>query len=302
LAIAALDGTASMSPSPLTSTKENGPRPADVKASLRRLDREDSWRWWNAVFVITLLMGVIVVLSLPKLLRDDDPSFVLQLTLAVRGLLGLVLIFNVYTLYQQYLLKQVRGGLARQIEEASEQKARAEAFYELSILDPLTGLFNRRFSQERLEAEISRANRHDTPLGVVLFDLDKFKQINDRFGHGAGDLALQEFGSHLNKAIRGSDFAVRIGGDEFMVVLPECPPENVQIVLSRLASFEIDFGGNRIPISASAGWAQYRSPESAEEVIRRADEALYQQKVALSGPTPATRGYKYGKPSSIRTR
>jgi diguanylate cyclase (GGDEF)-like protein len=268
---------------------------------MRRLDRQDSWRWWCAVLVITLLMGAIVVLSLPKVLRSDDPSFEFQLSLAVRGVLGLVLIFNVYTLYQHHVLRQLRGGLARQMEEASEQKARAEALYELAILDPLTGLFNRRFSQERLEAEISRANRHDTPLAVVLLDLDKFKQINDRFGHAAGDLALKEFARLLNKGIRGADFAVRTGGDEFMVVLPECPQENVQVVLSRLAPFEIDFGGNRIPISASLGWAQYRSPETAEEVIRRADEALYQQKRALSAPTPSTRGKKYGKPSSIRT-
>ena len=67
-----------------------------------------------------------------------------------------------------------------------------------------------------------------------------------------------------------------------MVVLPECPPENVKVVLARLASFEIDFGGNRIPVSASLGWAQYRSPETAEDLIRRADEALYQEKIARS--------------------
>lgn len=271
-----------MSAAPATPVEENCSRPADIKASLYQLDRQDSWRWWNAILVITLLMGLVVVLSLPQLLRSNDPSFESRLTLAVRGLLGLVLFFNVYTLYQQHLLRQLRGGLARQMAEASEQKARAEAFYELAILDPLTNLFNRRFSQERLEAEISRANRHGNPLAVVLLDLDRFKQINDGFGHAAGDFALKEFARRLTKAIRGSDFAVRNGGDEFMVVLPECPPENVQVVLARLASFEIDFEGSLIPVSASLGWAQYRSPETAKELIRRADEALYQEKMARS--------------------
>ena len=85
-----------------------------------------------------------------------------------------------------------------------------------------------------------------------------------------------------------------------MVVLPECPPEKVQVVLSRLNSFEIDFEGNVSAISASLGWVHYRAPETAEEVIRRADEALYQQKVAVSTPTPPTLGHKYGKPSPIR--
>src|ERR1700752_2188100 len=116
----------------------------DFKKSLRRLDRRVSWQWWNAVLVITLLMGTIIVLSLPTEFQRDDPSFQLQLTNAVHGLLGLVLIFNVYTLYQQHLLKQLRNDLAKQIEIATEQRIRAEALYELSILDPLTGFFHPR--------------------------------------------------------------------------------------------------------------------------------------------------------------
>jgi len=240
-----------------------------------------------------LLMGAIVVLSLPRLLQPDDPYFEVQLTLAVRGLLGLVLIFNVYTLYQQHLLKQLRNRLAGQIEEASEQKARAEAYYELAILDPLTGLYNRRFCQERLKAEIARANRHGIPLAVLLFDLNDFKQINDQIGHAAGDYALKEFALRLNKTIRGSDFAVRNGGDEFMVVLPECPAENVEAVLARLAPFEVEFEGNRFNVSSSVGWAQYQPPETVEELIARADAALYEHKTALSH---SVRGRKYGAP------
>src|SRR6266480_2190776 len=89
-------------------TPENDGQTLEIKQSLRRLDRKDSWYWWNAVLVIMLLMGAIGVLSLSKLLPDDDPSYNVQLSIAVRGLLGLVLIFNVYTLYQQYLLKQLR--------------------------------------------------------------------------------------------------------------------------------------------------------------------------------------------------
>ena len=226
-----------------------------------------------------LLMGAIVVFSLPRLLQgDDDPFFQLQLTVAVRGLLGLVLIFNVYTLYQQYLLRQLRHHLAGQIEIATEQRVRAEAFYELAILDPLTGLYNRRFSEERLAAEIIRAERLTTPLIVILFDLDHFKQINDYLGHSAGDLVLREFAGRLSKAIRGSDFAVRTGGDEFMVVLPDCPPENVHLVLSRLTPFEIELGRKRVSVSSSQGWVQYQPSETLEHLIGRADEALYENK------------------------
>ena len=80
-----------------------------------------------------------------------------------------------------------------------------------------------------------------------------------------------------------------------MVVLPECPPEKVQRVLSRVVPFEIELAGNRIPIAASRGFAQYQPPESAEEVMRRADAALYQQKVAILKPV---RGHKYGQPKA----
>jgi diguanylate cyclase (GGDEF)-like protein len=264
------------------SAPKNDSQTLEIKKSLRRLDRKDVWHWWNAVLVIMLLMGAIVALSLPKLLHADDPFFNAQLTIAVRGLLGLVLIFNLYTLYQQHLLRQLRNHLAGQIEITTQQKVRAETFYELAILDPLTGLYNRRFSDERLRAEILRAERNHLPLIVILLDLDDFKQINDRFGHPAGDLVLKEFARRLSKTIRGSDFAVRTGGDEFLLVLPECPPENVQLVLSRLTPFEIACDGKKIPVSSSRGWAQYHPSETPEQFIGRADEALYEQKGSRS--------------------
>ena len=250
----------------------------EIQHSLRVLDRKDWWHWWNTVLVIMLLMGAIAALSLPKILGDKDFYSQLQLDVAVRGLLGLVLIFNVYMLYQQHLLRQLRNHLSSQIEVATEQRVRAEALYELAILDPLTDLYNRRFSEERLKLEIASAKRRGSPLSVLLLDLDNFKRINDRFGHSAGDLILKEFARRLNKAIRGSDVAVRLGGDEFLVILPECPPENVDVILSRITEFEVELGQDRIPVSSSRGWAQYEVDDTAEELIRRADEALYANK------------------------
>lgn len=252
--------------------------PLRILHSLRVLDRKDWWHWWNTVLVIMLLMGAILALSLPKILGDKDFSSQLQLDVAVRGLLGLVLIFNVYMLYQQHLLRQLRNHLSSQIEVATEQRVRAEAFYELAILDPLTGLYNRRFSEERLRTEIASAARLGEPLIVLLLDLDNFKGINDRFGHSAGDLVLKEFARRLSKATRGSDVAVRLGGDEFLVILPECPPEKVGVVLTRLTDFEIETGEDRIPVSSSHGWARYELADTAEELIKRADEALYANK------------------------
>jgi diguanylate cyclase (GGDEF)-like protein len=254
----------------------------EIRPILRKLDRKAWWHWWTAVLVILLLTGGIISLSLPKTFGEGDPNAQVQLGVAVRGLLGLVLIFNVYTLYQQHLLTKMRKHLACQIEIATQQKARAEGFYELAFLDPLTGLYNRRYIEDHLRNEMARAKRRGDSLVVILMDLDNFKKINDRFGHLAGDLVLQEFARRLNKAIRGSDVTVRLGGDEFLAVLPECPPDKVAIVLSRLVSFDVEVGGEKISVSSSRGWAQYRVGDTAQELIKRADEALYEHK-AMAG-------------------
>jgi diguanylate cyclase (GGDEF)-like protein len=256
----------------------NSNRPLQILQSLRLLDRKDWWHWWNTVLVIMLLMGAILALTLPKILGDKDFYSQLQLDVAVRGLLAMVLIFNIYMLYQQHLLRKLRSHLASQIEVATEHRVRAEAFYELAILDPLTGLYNRRFSEERLRTEIASAERRGHSLIVLLLDLDNFKGINDRFGHSAGDLLLKEFAQRLGKAIRGSDVAVRLGGDEFLVILPEYPPEKIDLVLSRVTDFEIEMVQDRIPVSSSRGWARYELADTGEELIKRADEALYANK------------------------
>jgi diguanylate cyclase (GGDEF)-like protein len=232
--------------------------------------------------VVMLLMGAILAISLPTILSGNDFASREQLDIAVRGLLGLVLIFNVYMLYQQHLLRRLRNYLSSQMEVATEQRVRAEALYELAILDPLTGLYNRRFCEERLRAEIARSNRQSDPLIVIALDLDNFKAINDRYGHSAGDLVLQEFARRLSKATRGSDIAVRLGGDEFLVILPECPPEEVQIVLSRMTSFEVDCDGKKVAVSSSRGWAQYQLTETPEQLMKKADLALYEEKARLA--------------------
>jgi diguanylate cyclase (GGDEF)-like protein len=256
--------------------------PAEIQHYLRALERKEWWHWWNTVLVIMLLIGAIVSFSLPNIIDSSDSMSQMELSVAVRGLLGLVLIFNIYMLYQQYLLSVLRKYLTTQIQAAAEQKVRADTLYELAILDPLTGLFNRRFGEDYLRAEIARSERTGASLMVMFLDLDDFKNINDRHGHLAGDLVLQEFAHRLKKAIRGSDIAVRLGGDEFLVVLPECPPEKIELVLSRLMDVQVKLGNENIPVFCSIGWTQYQANDTAEELIRRADAALYADKATLN--------------------
>ena len=111
-----------------------------------------------------------------------------------------------------------------------------------------------------------------------LLDLDHFKEINDRFGHPAGDLALKEFSRRLKKAIRACDVPVRIGGDEFLVILPECPREKVDVILSRLISIEIDIDSQKLPVCYSVGRAHYQVNDTIESLLGRADKVLYTAK------------------------
>lgn len=250
----------------------------EIQRSLHLLDRKNWWHWLNTVLVIMVLTGAIAALPIPKALSDSDLFSNLQIELAIRGLLGVVLIFNIYMLYQQYLLGQARSRLSRQIVAAAEERIRAETIREFAILDPLTGLFSRRFIEERLPIEIARVKRNGYPLIIVLFDLDNFTAANHRYGRPAGDLALKEFARQLSKATRGSDIVARWGGDEFLALLVECPPEKIDIVLSRVRDFEIATVLERIPVSSSHGWAQCEMDDTGEALIQRAAQALHEDK------------------------
>jgi diguanylate cyclase (GGDEF)-like protein len=249
-----------------------------IRQSLKRLDRSNLWFWWNTVVAIVLITATITVLSFPMLLHlnaylsEQGPASV------IRALLGLMLLLNVYTLFQQRHLKFFRNHLAEQMEVAMRQRIRAEKFYGLAILDPLTGLYNRRFGEERLQEEISRADRNGDSLAVLVLDLDHFKQINDEYGHAAGDLVLKEFSRRLKRAIRACDVPIRVGGDEFLVVLPECPREKVAVILSRLGTFDVSINKQKIPVSCSRGRAQHQVGDTAETILARADESLYLEK------------------------
>jgi diguanylate cyclase (GGDEF)-like protein len=255
-------------------------RLAEVREQLRKLERRDWWLWSMAVVVMLLLTFAVFSMSFPGLAKVDDPFFQFSLNQSVRGLIGLVLLFNTYTIYQQVAVKRLRRQFSEKLDEMRVLQIRAEEFHRLALVDPLTGLYNRRVAQERLASEASRSQRYGHPLAVVSFDLDKFKEINDTYGHLAGDQVLKEFARRLSQAIRLSDFAARMGGDEFLVLLAECSTNQVEAFLARLRHIEADCGGQKIPIRFSAGWVGYERGETTEQFLDRADRTLYADKRA----------------------
>ena len=183
---------------------------SELIGRLRRIERQDWWLWTAAIVIMLLLTSAVWLLSFPSLERESNPVLRLQTELAVRGLLGIVLLFGLYAVYQQVQIKRLRKHLASQMAMAAALETRAEAFEKLAILDPLTGLYNRRFATEVLAVEVARSERQGYTLTVLMLDLNRLKEINDQYGHPAGDLALQEFARRLKKSVRSSDVPVRM--------------------------------------------------------------------------------------------
>jgi diguanylate cyclase (GGDEF)-like protein len=258
----------------------------EIRASLLRLERRDWWLWATALVVMLLLTAAVVSMSFPGLIKVEDPLFQYSLDQSVRGLVFLVLLFNSYTIYQQVSIKKLRRQLSEQLDNMGKLQVRAAEFHKLATVDALTGLYNRRFAEQRLTAEASRSMRYGHPLTVVAFDLNNFKQINDRYGHLAGDQVLKDFADRLGSTVRMSDVAARMGGDEFLAVLPECPAEQVEALLARLRNIVVVHHAQQIPVEFSAGWVSYRQGETTEQFLERADETLYADKRA-SKATPA---------------
>jgi diguanylate cyclase (GGDEF)-like protein len=272
----------SSSDSPPSSNPEAEPVSTEYAARLRKLQRREWWTWGISVLTMLLLTAAVASLSLPAILEDRKRSLHSGVLPAVTGLVCLILLFGCYLTYEKFLINRLRMELA-------ERQANSTQWQNLALVDPLTGLYNRRFAERHLKSEIARAKRKGYALTLVLFDLNDFKQINDRFGHPAGDLVLKVFGDRLAGAIRDIDIAARLGGDEFMLVLPECDSIHLPTLLRRLESIEVGLNGRRISVGFSVGSSQYGTGKDPEAMFKEADEALYLQKLDSKGSvTPRT--------------
>ena len=174
--------------------------------------------------------------------------------------------------------RQAEEKILEQQKQLEAANARLEV---LSVIDPLTELFNRRAFDERLTAEISHAARHKKPLSLVLVDIDHFKAYNDTFGHPAGDEILQQLAQILATHSRGTDFAARYGGEEFILILPDTGVEGALFYSERFRRVIEEAEWPRRNITASFGVTTFEpdsSPRIELQLVTEADQALYYSK------------------------
>lgn len=167
-------------------------------------------------------------------------------------------------------------------QEALGYREHLEEQRQKALLDPLTGLPNRAAWSEQVEREMQRWQENGGDLAMAILDLDHFKQINDGYGHLAGDKVLKIVADQLRKRLRGQDFIARFGGEEFVLLLPDTSPADaLQVVETMRLAVEacpFHFKGERVVVSTSIGLSAFRPGEVADQVLKRADVALYRAK------------------------
>lgn len=196
-------------------------------------------------------------------------------------------LFRAMAASSTWLLGQVdstQQELERTRQQLTQVHRELDRVQTLAGTDILTGLPNRRALETAISRELARARRVNASLCLALIDIDHFKRINDRFGHAVGDQALTHLARVLKPGIRETDVLGRFGGEEFVLVLPDTLMIGAEFMMSRLLRAveraPLEVNGDRIELRFSAGLAQWQAQESAEQLIERADKAMYQAKAA----------------------
>jgi diguanylate cyclase (GGDEF)-like protein len=256
-------------------TSEQHPSP-DFYGELEALSARD-WQLWSICALIIVVFAIgFVAFALPNLVSfslslHTNHEYLPQLFL---GLITLIILFNVYILEQKRTLDRTRAQMLSQLVHSSQAK-------QVALVDPLTGVFNRRYMEEVIPREVSKAQRAGTEVSFLMIDVDGFRDINSKFGHFGGDQYLRDVATLLKKTFRGSDTVLRVGGDEFLIILPETSEKQAHRAAERLqweTKWWNQAGHAKYQISLSCGVATRRSSMDAKQVLELADQDMYRAK------------------------
>ena len=225
-----------------------------------------------------ILIGTAYTLYQPE--RLEQIAYLTKVQFATGVLLATALVFGVFLIYP-LIRKQVKeeGKLRAMTVSLS---ARSETLQHAALTDSLTGMQNRRYFDDALREYLDEFRRIDKPVGLMILDLDHFKQVNDTHGHDVGDEVLRAVSNCLKDMTRYHDVVARLGGEEFAVVAPNMDGELLLKLAERIrkaiASMAVVSGNVRLKITTSVGLAVWDGGETADQFYRRADTMLYQAK------------------------
>jgi len=247
-------------------------RAGQMESDLRQLARHEWWLWFSAC-VVTLLAAAALALSfLSFLFRQSAHFYEIRSDQAQWGTAGLVILFNAWFVYRQWSFRRRRRQLTPQ--DSFPDRIGGE-ISSTSGFDPVTGLYTRASIEQQLGKEIGRVRRENTSLSLATIHIDDFQQLSQRYGQSAMDALLKDLARRLKKAIRGSDFAVRLTAGDFLLILSECSLSEVKLVLNRVGPLEIVVAREKTAIPYSTGWVDYQPGELPSDLLKRATQILH---------------------------
>jgi diguanylate cyclase (GGDEF)-like protein len=265
-----------------TTLTESNPCEADnlatrVTHELVRLEKRD-WELWLIVALSGIVGGcVLLCLLFPSTFLQQSEVH-LELTISKRlffFILALLILLNTYVATRRAELRRLRRRLIASTIDG--ELVRLQSF-----TDPLTEVYNRRSLDEMVARYISRARRTQEPLTFLVVDLDRFKEVNTRFGHITGDFVLSEVAGLIRNSTRGSDTVVRYGGDEFLIVLGNTSKQNAGVVVERIHDYLRRWNENRpldnFKLTISVGLGEWTDGKTLDEVLDAADQDMYECK------------------------
>ncbi len=236
---------------------------------------------WEARILVGFAVAVLALgglsFFLPRDFWTNHPltvSFTIPPVALFVVMIALV-IFALSLVRRERALRKMRMRNVNQLLEAQSKLSN-------SMLDSVTHVFNRSLLRDLLQSEISGAERNGRPLALMMTDIDHFKEINDRFGHLTGDFVLAEVANILRSCIRGSDYIVRYGGDEFVLILPETDEEGADMVKRRIYQRVEEWQGKnrmgKFSLNLSIGTHLHKNGETADQTLSLADSNMYEDK------------------------
>ena len=261
----------------MTGESERGSLIAKLSQELAKVERAD-WELWLIVSGAGIIVGVglLAVIFPSALLKQGNVHFEIEVSRELFiGLVALLILFNTYVISRRLELRRTRQAIISTTIQSELMRLQ-------SFIDPLTEVYNRRSLDAMASTYMNRAKRQGKPLSFMLIDLDRFKEVNNQFGHLTGDMVIAEIAGLLTAVVRGADAVIRYGGDEFLIILADAPLEGAEVVAGRVAkSLEEWNRTGYLPgfeMGLSIGLAQWSVNLNLDEVMNEADRKMYSAK------------------------